>query len=90
MDEDISENSSSDVVAENEALRSALGECWKRLKDLEAEREGFISEGIFDLVNSLCHGVKAGAGGEQNTTLSNSISERSPHAESLRIAGSHS
>eukprot|EP00435_Cladocopium_sp_Y103_P048996 s2305_g14.t1 len=51
--EDISENSSTDVFAENEALRSALGECWQRLKDLEAEREGFISEGVFDLVNTL-------------------------------------
>ncbi|CAL1137941.1 unnamed protein product [Cladocopium goreaui] len=65
--EDISENSSTDVFAENEALRSALGECWQRLKDLEAEREGFVSEGVFDLVNTLCHGVKAaGARNERN------------------------
>ncbi|CAK9118504.1 unnamed protein product [Durusdinium trenchii] len=49
-----------DVLEENEALRLALGECWQRLQELEAERADFNSEGVFDLVNSLCHGVKAG------------------------------
>ena len=36
----LSDHSSTDVFAENEALRSALGECWQRLKDLEVQGTG--------------------------------------------------
>lgn len=39
---------------ENEALRDALGECLRKLSALEGERELFLEEGVFDLVNSLC------------------------------------
>eukprot|EP00930_Biecheleria_cincta_P043788 TRINITY_DN3005_c0_g1_i1.p1 TRINITY_DN3005_c0_g1~~TRINITY_DN3005_c0_g1_i1.p1 ORF type:complete len:415 (-),score=38.92 TRINITY_DN3005_c0_g1_i1:365-1579(-) len=39
---------------ENDALREALGECVRKLSALEGERELFLEEGVFDLVNSLC------------------------------------
>mmetsp|Transcript_93488 Transcript_93488/g.166331 ORF Transcript_93488/g.166331 Transcript_93488/m.166331 type:complete len:352 (+) Transcript_93488:100-1155(+) len=39
---------------ENEALRTALLECVQRMAELEGEREMFLAEGVFDLVNSLC------------------------------------
>lgn len=39
---------------ENKALRGALGDAVKRLSELEGEQERFMSEGVFDLVNSLC------------------------------------
>lgn len=44
---------------ENEVLRGALGDAMRRLKELEGEQERFLSEGVFDLVNSLC---RSGAG----------------------------
>ncbi|CAJ1395471.1 unnamed protein product [Effrenium voratum] len=51
--EEGSPSSCADLQSENEALRVALSECLQRLEVLEAEREDFISEGVFDLVNSL-------------------------------------
>lgn len=39
---------------ENAALRGALSKAVRRLEALEAEREAFLAEGAFDLVNSLC------------------------------------
>jgi len=39
---------------ENEALRGALGNAAQRLAELECERELFLSEGVFDFVNTLC------------------------------------
>jgi len=41
-------------MRENEALRLALGAAVKRVSQLEGEQEHFLSEGMFDLVNSLC------------------------------------
>jgi len=42
------------LAKENEVLRTALGDAKRRLKELEGEEEGFMCEGAFDLVNSLC------------------------------------
>lgn len=39
---------------ENELLRGALGDAARRLAELEGEKERFLSEDVFDLVNSLC------------------------------------
>lgn len=39
---------------ENEALRGALTDAVSRLAELEGEKEQFLSEGVFDLVNTVC------------------------------------
>merc|ERR1719499_2062578 len=39
---------------ENEQLRGALGDVVRRLKELEGEQERFMSEDVYDFVNSLC------------------------------------
>eukprot|EP00421_Protoceratium_reticulatum_P008817 CAMPEP_0168366480 /NCGR_PEP_ID=MMETSP0228-20121227/5246_1 /TAXON_ID=133427 /ORGANISM="Protoceratium reticulatum, Strain CCCM 535 (=CCMP 1889)" /LENGTH=549 /DNA_ID=CAMNT_0008379275 /DNA_START=9 /DNA_END=1655 /DNA_ORIENTATION=+ len=39
---------------ENDVLRGALGDAVRRLSEIEGEQERFMSEGVFDLVNSLC------------------------------------
>jgi len=42
------------LTKENELLRGALGDAVRRLAELEGEKERFMSEDVFDLVNSLC------------------------------------
>lgn len=47
------------LTRENEVLRGALGDAVRRLSELEGEKERFMSEDVFDLVNSLCRGEPA-------------------------------
>lgn len=39
---------------ENQALREAFGDTQKRLMELEDERQSFLDEGVYDVVNSIC------------------------------------
>lgn len=39
---------------ENQALREAFGDTQKRLMELEDERQCFLDEGVYDVVNSIC------------------------------------
>jgi len=48
-----------ELSRENAALRGALGDAVRRLSELEGEQEHFMSEGVFDLVNSLHRGPAA-------------------------------
>jgi len=47
-------NTVANLALENRALKGALNNAVKRLSELEGEQECFMSEGVFDLVNSLC------------------------------------
>lgn len=47
-------NAVANLALENRALKGALNNAVKRLSELEGEQECFLSEGVFDLVNSLC------------------------------------
>jgi hypothetical protein len=49
------------LARENEALRGALGNAVRKLAELEGEKERFMSEDVFDLVNSLCRDSTGGA-----------------------------
>jgi hypothetical protein len=49
------------LTRENTALRGALGDAVRRLAELEGEKERFISEDVFDLVNSLCRDSTGGS-----------------------------
>lgn len=49
------------LARENEALRGALGDAVRKLTELEGEKERFLSEDVFDLVNSLCRDSTGGA-----------------------------
>lgn len=42
------------LTRENEALRGALTNAVSRLAVLEGEKEQFLAEGVFDLVNTVC------------------------------------
>jgi len=42
------------LVLENQALREAFGDTQKRLIELEDERQCFLDEGVYDIVNSIC------------------------------------
>ncbi|CAE7725813.1 unnamed protein product [Symbiodinium necroappetens] len=42
------------LVLENQALREAFGDTQKRLMELEDERQCFLDEGVYDVVNSIC------------------------------------
>mmetsp|Transcript_90939 Transcript_90939/g.180802 ORF Transcript_90939/g.180802 Transcript_90939/m.180802 type:complete len:333 (-) Transcript_90939:34-1032(-) len=42
------------LAAENVALREACAEANERLAQLEEEKQQFLDEGVFDLVNSVC------------------------------------
>jgi hypothetical protein len=42
------------LAAENVALREACAEANERLVQLEEEKQRFLDEGVFDLVNSVC------------------------------------
>jgi len=42
------------LAAENVALREACAEANERLAQLEEEKQRFLDEGVFDLVNSVC------------------------------------
>lgn len=43
-----------ELASENATLRDALTTTTRRLAELQGEKEGFLSEGVFDLVNTLC------------------------------------
>ena len=45
-------------IADELPLKPPYDVLRRRLQDLESEREDFISEGVFDLVNSLPLGAK--------------------------------
>jgi len=47
-------NAVANLARENRALKGALNNAVKRLSELEGEQECFLSEGVFDLVNSPC------------------------------------
>jgi len=47
-------NAVANLALENRALKVALSNAVKQLSELEGEQECFMSEGVFDLVNSLC------------------------------------
>mmetsp|Transcript_64098 Transcript_64098/g.126794 ORF Transcript_64098/g.126794 Transcript_64098/m.126794 type:complete len:419 (-) Transcript_64098:123-1379(-) len=47
-------NAVANLALENRALKGALNNAVKRLSELEGEQECFMSEGVFDLVNSIC------------------------------------
>jgi len=47
-------NAVANLALENRALKGALNNAVKQLSELEGEQECFLSEGVFDLVNSLC------------------------------------
>jgi len=49
-----SEVAACELSKENEALRAALSDAMKQIGELEGEKERFMSEDVFDLVNSLC------------------------------------
>ena len=42
------------LMLENQALREACGDTQKRLLELEDERQCFLAEGVYDVVNSIC------------------------------------
>lgn len=42
------------LILENQALREAFSDTQKRLMKLEDEKRGFMDEGIYDVVNSIC------------------------------------
>ena len=42
------------LMLENQALREAFGDTQKRLMELEDERQSFLDEGVYDVVNSIC------------------------------------
>lgn len=42
------------LMLENQALREAFGDTQKRLMELEDERQCFLDEGVYDVVNSIC------------------------------------
>jgi len=50
----IAHSSRSALERENAELRSALNDAARRLAEVEGEKDQFMSEGVFDLVNSLC------------------------------------
>lgn len=48
------------LSAENQSLRATLSSMVKHISELEGEQERFMSEGIFDVVNSVCRDTKSG------------------------------
>eukprot|EP00439_Symbiodinium_sp_Y106_P083402 s158_g23.t1 len=92
------------LVLENQALREAFGDTQKRLMELEDERQCFLDEGVYDVVNSICGQTglspKAGLtglmGDADNHTKTNGdagaitfhIGSVDPSADLLALAGS--
>eukprot|EP00930_Biecheleria_cincta_P018231 TRINITY_DN14272_c2_g1_i1.p1 TRINITY_DN14272_c2_g1~~TRINITY_DN14272_c2_g1_i1.p1 ORF type:complete len:850 (-),score=151.34 TRINITY_DN14272_c2_g1_i1:371-2611(-) len=75
------------LILENQALREAFGDTQKRLMQLEDERRGFMDEGIYDVVNSIC-GQSGGAArprGSQLPGVSTTAAVMTPACESGAI-----
>lgn len=75
------------LILENQALREAFGDTQKRLMQLEDERRGFMDEGIYDVVNSICGqtGSAARPQGFQLPGVSRAAAVMSPACESGAI-----